>query len=196
MWWSFPTRRQTALSHRHGTNPSFFGTLHVPISLFERILRVPIWLQTSSLEFSIDDFISGTFSSWDRSFWSDFETNYVCQIIVSFSVEKPAHHASQVWSQWDQGDFYIAFKNGRRKTHKKKYFVLKNMKEKKWKILTSGDQVPRCRRRNGSHQLFGSKGSIFVLLLNICWCIIVCLIDWKVMLISNSIYIWLANFDW
>ena len=50
--------------------------------------------------------------------------------MVSFSVEKPAHHASQVWSQWDQGDFYIAFKNGRRKTHKKKYFVLKNMKKK------------------------------------------------------------------
>ena len=63
MRWSFPTRRQTALSHRHVTNPSFFGTLHVPISLFERILRVPMWLQTSSLEFSIDDFISGTFSS-------------------------------------------------------------------------------------------------------------------------------------
>merc|ERR1719350_839510 len=25
-------------------------------------------------------------------------------------------------------------------------------------IKTTGDQVPRCRRRNGSHQLFGSKG--------------------------------------
>ena len=33
MRWSFPTRRQTALSHRHVTNSSFNGILHVPIFL-------------------------------------------------------------------------------------------------------------------------------------------------------------------
>ena len=92
--------------------------------------------------------------------------------------------------------YHLKMEEGKRK---KKIFRSKKYEGKKWKILTSGDQVPRCRRRNGSHQLFGSKGLFFVLLLNICWCIIVCLIDWKVVLfgpkvfISNSICIYLVG---
>ena len=80
-------------------------------------------------------YFSGKFSSWDRIFLSDLGTHYVFQIMVLFSVEKPAHHASQVWSQWDQGDFYIAFKNGRRKTHKKKIFHSKKYEAKKLENL-------------------------------------------------------------
>ena len=47
MRWSFTTRRQTALSHRHVTNSSFIGILHMHIPhilLGFGILHVPISL--------------------------------------------------------------------------------------------------------------------------------------------------------
>ena len=122
-------------------------------------------------------YFPGTFNSWDRSFWSDLETLYVFQIMVLFSVEKPAHHASQVWSQWDQGDFYITFKNGRRKAQKKTKIILKNMKKKTGK---SWRQVIKFRvvgGEMGATSSLAPKVWFFVHSLNI-FLLHYCLFDW------------------
>ena len=69
---------------------------------------------------------------------------------------------------------------GRKKIEGKIYLKYIKIYEEKGAttvILTTGDQVPRCRRRNGSHQLFGSKGSIFCSFVQY-FLVHYCLFDW------------------